>query len=81
VNCSEPPFAKLELAGVTVMPVITGATTFNAEAPVLPLNVAEIVALPGELPVASPVELTDVTEVSLEAQVADAVTSFVDPLL
>ena len=58
-----------------------GATTFKVALPLCPLNVAEIVALPDELPVARPADLIDDTVALVEAHVADAVTSPVEPLL
>jgi hypothetical protein len=63
------------------MEVSVGATTVNVALPLVPLIVAEIVALPTELPVARPAELTVATFVFEEAHVVDAVTLPVEPLL
>jgi hypothetical protein len=82
VNCCVVPLAKLGSEGVTVMPVsVGGATMVNVPLPACPLSVAEIVTFPGESPVASPDELTLATVPLLDAHVADAVTSPVEPLL
>jgi hypothetical protein len=56
-------------------------TTVNVALPAVSLTVAEIVALPAELPVASPAELTVAAFVFEEAHVADDVTLPVVPLL
>jgi hypothetical protein len=58
-----------------------GATTVNVALPLVPLNVAEIVELPTELPVARPAVLTVAAVVLEEAHVADAVTLPVVPSL
>ena len=81
VNCSVDPLAKLGSEGVTAMAVSVGATTVNVALPACPLSVAEIVVLPGESAVARPAEFTVATVVLVEAQIADAVTFPVEPLL
>jgi hypothetical protein len=63
------------------MEVSVGATTVNVALPLTPLNVAEIVAPPAELPVARPAALTVTAVVFEDAQVADAVTLPVVPSL
>jgi hypothetical protein len=63
------------------MEVSVGATTVNVALPLVPLTVAEIVALPAELPVARPAELTVAAVAFEEAHVAEAVTLPVEPLL
>jgi hypothetical protein len=75
------PSAKLGPGGVTVMEVSVGATTVNVALPLVPPTVAEIVALPGESPVARPAELTVAAVAFEDAHVADAVTLLVVPLL
>jgi hypothetical protein len=81
VNCCVDPLAKLGSEGVTAMEINMDATTVKDVLPVFPLSVAEIVALPGEAPVARPVALTVATVVFVLAHVADAVTLPVDPSL
>jgi hypothetical protein len=63
------------------MEVSVGATTVNVALPLVPLTVAEIVALPAELPVARAAELTVAAVAFEEAHVAEAVTLPVEPLL
>jgi hypothetical protein len=63
------------------MEVSVAATTVNVALPLVPLTVAEIVALPPEPPVARPAELTVAAVVFEEAHVADVVTFPVEPLL
>ena len=75
------PLAKLGAGGVTVMEVSVGAITVSVVLPLVPLTVAEIVALPAESPVARPAELTVAAVVFVEAHVADIVTLPVVPLL
>ena len=72
---------KLGSEGVIVMEVSVGAATVSVALPLVPLTVAEIVALPIELPVARPAELTVAAFVLEEAHVAEVVTLPVDPLL
>ena len=81
VNCCVAPLAKLGPEGVTVMEVSVGATTVNVVLPLVPLTVADIVALPVASAVARPAELTVAAVVFEEAHVADAVTLPVVPLL
>jgi hypothetical protein len=81
VNCCVDPLAKLGSEGVTVMAVGVDAATVNVALPACPLSVAEIVALPGESPVARPAALIVATVEFEEAHVADPVTLSVEPSL
>ena len=74
VICWVVPAARLEVLGVTVMAVITGAVTVAAEVPLTLLWVAVMVALPMPAPVTSPVVLTVATPGALVDQTAVALT-------
>lgn len=81
VNGWELPRTITALVGVTVMEVIVALVTVNVAEPTCPANSAEIVALPGETPVARPLVelLTVATDGEDEVHDAEFVRSCVLP--
>jgi hypothetical protein len=73
MNCTVPPAATLELAGVTMIISRIAGVTVSTVVPVTPSSVARIVDVPLATPVATPgdveaLEIVD-TDVSDDAQV------------
>ena len=54
VNCCEFPSVMLEFAGVTAIEVSVAFVTASAAVPRCPAKLAEIIVLPGAIPVATP---------------------------
>ena len=84
VNCcvNPYPFARFGLVGVTAIDCNVAVVTVNAWAElVIPDKLAVILVVPAATGLASPVAVIAATAALLELQVAELVTSNVEPLL
>ena len=81
MNCWVEPFAIDALAGVMAIDFNVAAVTVRAVDPLMPPEVALMVALPAATPVATPPAAMLATPVLVELHVADALRFCVLPLL
>jgi len=79
VNCCPTPLATLGLAGVTAMETSDGDSTVSPVLPVAPPNVAEMVVVPTATVVARPPTAIVAAFTLVDAQVAVAVRTCVEP--